>query len=220
MFPSVSGYHLAFLWHCWCHLSCTPALYSSAHLFHSRSISSEASYSMHLLCHQSIHQPWHFETLLCGPCIYANNERANFWCVSNLIWVAYCILWHTSRLFYISLSLSLSESSLRNSITHIFSPVLFYCHTKKANRKWSKKKQQTANGRKELHHIHKHKKNGQNWCVCTIFIKKRNLNIHEEKNIIFDDEKNNKKQKVHVRRLCVHGTLALKTKTNTENNIQ
>lgn len=144
-----------------------------------------------------------------------DDEQANIWCVSNLIWVAYCTLCHRSRLFYVSLSVSSSKTSFRNSITHIFSPVLFFIVIlKKRIENEAKNKQQTG-GRSYM----MHRKNGQNWCVCTIFIK-RSLNIHE-KNTTQDDDEIRQKEEIHVLSLCVlHGTLALKTKTNTENNIQ
>lgn len=83
-----------------------------------------------------------------------------------------------------------------------------------------RKQQQKKSGWKKLNQNDDKKKNiGQNWCVCTIFIKKKN----ECFNIQWRDKQKYKMKWTNYMCWCaesvVHGTLASKTKTNTENNM-
>lgn len=79
-------------------------------------IKSLSIFLMHLLCHQSIHHPWHFETLLCGlrHSTYVSSEH--IWCVYIVLDLrqAHCIPCHrmSSLLLYL-ISLSLSFVTLQ-----------------------------------------------------------------------------------------------------------
>lgn len=104
-------------------------------------IKSLSIFLMHLLCHQSIHHPWHFETLLCGLHKHMWDLTLTF----ETSLTAFRVIEYR-RWFFISFACCRSncyEMSLVGNVAfasiplHISTSTFFYCHTKKANRKWT-----------------------------------------------------------------------------------
>lgn len=138
------------------------------------SISSKALafFLMHLLCHQSIHHPWHFETLLCGLHKHMWDLTLTF----ETLLTAFRVIEYR-RWFFISFACCRSncdEMSLVGNVAfasiplHISTSTFFIVILKKQieNEHEHENQKKNSSGRKE-----ERQKNGQNWCVCTIFIK-------------------------------------------------